>query len=139
MFLLRRYTRGSLFPISTTDYRGSISSTIRHFTSLEPPQSSDSNPSTKGDYFATINHVVNLVRREIHPERSLNRLRLPLTSELVFRVLRATSRSANDSLRFFNWARSNPTYTPTSMEYEQLAKSLASHKNTNPCGRSSSR
>ncbi|KAJ4908142.1 Pentatricopeptide repeat-containing protein [Raphanus sativus] len=123
MFLLRRYTRGSLFSISTTE------STLRHFTSLvDPPQSSESNQSTKGDYFATINHVVNLVRREIHPERSLNRLRLPLTSELVFRVLRATSRSANDSLRFFNWARSNPNYTPTSMEYEQLAKSLASHK-----------
>ncbi|KAF3542837.1 hypothetical protein DY000_02000777 [Brassica cretica] len=129
MFLLRRYTKRSLFSTFTTDFKTSGGLNIRHFTSLEPLQTSDSNPSsTKGDYFAAINHVVNLVRREIHPERSLNRLRLPLTSEFVFRVLRATSRSANDSLRFFNWARSNPSYTPTSMEYEQLAKSLALHK-----------
>ncbi|CAH8381438.1 unnamed protein product [Eruca vesicaria subsp. sativa] len=130
MFLLRRYyTKRTLFSIPNPNSKTSnASSTIRHFTTLQPLQTSDPTQPTKGDYFATINHVVNLIRREIHPERSLNRLRLPLTSEFVFRVLRATSRSSNDSLRFFNWARSNPNYTPTSIEHEELAKSLALHK-----------
>ncbi|XP_031282627.1 pentatricopeptide repeat-containing protein At5g18390, mitochondrial isoform X3 [Pistacia vera] len=81
---------------------------------------------SKDDYFAAINHVANIVRHDIYPERTLSKLNLTLTSELVFRVLRACFTSPSESLRFFTWARAH--YSPTSLEFEQLIKTLAHHK-----------
>ncbi|XP_010549633.1 PREDICTED: pentatricopeptide repeat-containing protein At5g18390, mitochondrial [Tarenaya hassleriana] len=126
MFLLLRRPRRSFFSAISGDSSG-FACYLRRFSAIQPIQCSDPVP-TKGDYFAAISRQLNIVRREIHPEKALNRLRPPGPSEFVFRVLRAPSRSANDSIRFFNWARSNPSYTPTSMEFEEFAKTLASHQ-----------
>ncbi|KAG8648066.1 pentatricopeptide repeat-containing protein At5g18390, mitochondrial [Manihot esculenta] len=88
-----------------------------------PPSASTTN---KDAYFALIHHITNIVRRDIYPERTLNRLNLPVTSDLVFRVLRACCHSPSESLRFFTWARAH--YSPTSVEYEELVKTLARAK-----------
>ncbi|CAI0433640.1 unnamed protein product [Linum tenue] len=80
----------------------------------------------KDAYFAAIHQITNIVRRDIYPERTLNKLNLPVTSELVFRVLRALSNSPTESIRFFTWARGH--YTPTSIEVEELIKTLARGK-----------
>ncbi|KAM7250545.1 hypothetical protein ACFE04_022428 [Oxalis oulophora] len=99
-----------------------------HFTTTRPRLPSPTPPpsqTNKDDYFALIHHITNLVRREVHPERSLNRLNLTVNSELVFRVLRAFSNSPSESLRFFSWSRAH--YTPTSIEFEELIKTLAKH------------
>lgn len=84
------------------------------------------------DYYATIHHISNIVRKDIYLERTLNRLCPPssnanlITSDLVFRVLRACPSSGPESLRFFSWARSrSPNYTPTTVEFEELLKTLA--------------
>ncbi|GMJ11256.1 hypothetical protein like AT5G18390 [Hibiscus trionum] len=81
---------------------------------------------SKDDYFAVIHHISNVVRREVHPERALNRMNLSVNSELVFRVLRSCSNSPTESLCFFSWARSH--YTPTSVEFEELIKILIRHR-----------
>ncbi|KAB1995940.1 hypothetical protein ES319_D13G195800v1 [Gossypium barbadense] len=81
---------------------------------------------SKDDYFAAIHHISNIVRREVHPERTLNRMNLSVNSELVFRILRSCSNSPTESLRFFSWARSH--YTPTSVEFEELVKILILHR-----------
>ncbi|KAK8542942.1 hypothetical protein V6N13_136509 [Hibiscus sabdariffa] len=81
---------------------------------------------SKDDYFAAIHHISNIVRREVHPERTLNRMNLSVNSELVFRVLRSCSNSPKESLCFFSWARSH--YTPTSVEFEELIKILIRHR-----------
>ncbi|GMI84509.1 hypothetical protein like AT5G18390 [Hibiscus trionum] len=81
---------------------------------------------SKDDYFAAIHHISNIVRREVHPERALNRMNLSVNSELVFRVLRSCSNSPTESLCFFSWARSH--YTPTSVEFEELIKILIRHR-----------
>ncbi|KAF5735263.1 Pentatricopeptide repeat (PPR) superfamily protein [Tripterygium wilfordii] len=94
----------------------------RHFRTIN----TDTSATTKDDYFAAIHHIANIVRREVHPERTLNKLDIPVTSELVFRVLRACSNSPSESLRFFHWARSH--YSPTSLEFEELIKILACHR-----------
>lgn len=75
---------------------------------------------SRDDYFTAIHHISNIVRREVHPERTLNRMNLSVNSELVFRVLRSCSNSPTESIRFFSWARSH--YIPTSVEYEELVK-----------------
>ncbi|TXG66174.1 hypothetical protein EZV62_007449 [Acer yangbiense] len=80
---------------------------------------------SKDDYFAAINHISNIVRHDIYPERTLSRMNLTLTSELVYRVLRACSNSPSECIRFFTWARAH--YTPTSLEFEELIKTLARH------------
>ncbi|KAK7852392.1 pentatricopeptide repeat-containing protein [Quercus suber] len=81
--------------------------------------------SNNDQYFAAIHHVSNIVRRDFYLERTLNKLSLRVTSELVFRVLRACSSAATESHRFFNWALTQPNYHPTSLEFEELIKSLA--------------
>lgn len=87
--------------------------------------------TTNDDYFATIHHISNIVRKDIYLERTLNRLCPPssnnvITSDLVFRVLRACPSSGPESLRFFAWARSrSPNYVPTTVEFEELLKTLA--------------
>ncbi|KAK2637948.1 hypothetical protein Ddye_025743 [Dipteronia dyeriana] len=80
---------------------------------------------SKDDYFTAINHISNIVRHDIYPERTLSRMNLTLTSELVYRVLRACSNSPSECIRFFTWARAH--YTPTSLEFEELIKTLAHH------------
>ncbi|XP_012572465.1 uncharacterized protein [Cicer arietinum] len=88
--------------------------------------------TSKDEYFAAIQHVANIVRRDFYLERTLNKLRITITPELVFRVLRACSSSPTESLRFFNWARSHhhhPPYTPTSVEFEQIVTILANANN----------
>ncbi|GLT29306.1 hypothetical protein SLA2020_041800 [Shorea laevis] len=97
------------------------STSVRNYASV--PQSP---PISKDDYFAAIQHISNIVRREIHPERTLNSMCISVNSELVFRVLRACSNSPIESLRFFSWAQSN--YLPTSVEYEELVKILIRHR-----------
>ncbi|XWS42624.1 hypothetical protein CRYUN_Cryun16bG0029800 [Craigia yunnanensis] len=81
---------------------------------------------SKDEYFSAIHHISNIVRREVHPERTLNRMNLSVNSELVFRVLRSCSNSPTESLRFFSWARSH--YIPTSVEFEELVKILILHR-----------
>ncbi|KAG4199703.1 hypothetical protein ERO13_A05G164100v2 [Gossypium hirsutum] len=80
----------------------------------------------KDDYFAAIHHISNIVYREVHSERTLNRMNLFVNHELVFRVLRSCSNSPTESLRFFSWARSH--YTPTSVEFEELVNILILHR-----------
>ncbi|KAJ8770297.1 hypothetical protein K2173_013013 [Erythroxylum novogranatense] len=88
--------------------------------------STSSIPVDKDAYFTLVNHITNIVRTDIYPERTLNKLNIPLTSELVYRVLRACSHSPSESFRFFTWARAH--YCPTTVEYEELIKTLASAK-----------
>lgn len=80
------------------------------------------------DYFATVHHISNIVRRDIYMERTLNRMCISkiVNSELVYRVLRSCCGCGIESFRFFNWARTNhPNYDPTTLEFEELLKTLA--------------
>ncbi|XP_015087918.1 pentatricopeptide repeat-containing protein At5g18390, mitochondrial-like isoform X1 [Solanum pennellii] len=80
------------------------------------------------DYFATIHHVSNIVRRDIYLERTLNKMHISriVNSELVYRVLRSCCQHGIESFRFFNWARTqHPQYDPTTVEFEELLKTLA--------------
>ncbi|KAL5566812.1 hypothetical protein UlMin_029976 [Ulmus minor] len=88
-----------------------------------------SSKSSKDDYFAAIHHISNIVRRDFYMERTLNKMRISIDSELVYRVLRACSNSGTEALRFFNWARTHhPTYEPTTVELEELVRTLARAK-----------
>ncbi|XP_052183022.1 pentatricopeptide repeat-containing protein At5g18390, mitochondrial [Diospyros lotus] len=84
---------------------------------------------SKDDYFASIHHISNIVRRDIYMERTLNKMRISpsiVNSELVYRVLRSCCHNGAESFRFFNWARSHfPSYNPTALEFEELVKTLA--------------
>ncbi|KAK4426676.1 Pentatricopeptide repeat-containing protein, mitochondrial [Sesamum alatum] len=80
------------------------------------------------DYFATIHHISNIVRRDIYLERTLNKMRISniVNSELVYRILRSCCNHGIESFRFFNWARTHhPNYDPTTLEFEELLKILA--------------
>ncbi|KAK9673265.1 hypothetical protein RND81_12G156600 [Saponaria officinalis] len=77
------------------------------------------------DYFAAINHISTIVRRDIYLERTLNKLNLTLTNDLIFRVLRSCNKHGIQCFRFFNWAKTHPNYSPTSIEYDELIKTLA--------------
>ncbi|EYU27896.1 hypothetical protein ABFS82_13G114300 [Erythranthe guttata] len=80
------------------------------------------------DYFATIHHISNIVRRDIYLERTLNKMRISniVNSELVYRVLRSCCSCGIESFRFFNWARTHhPNYDPTTLEFEELLRILA--------------
>ncbi|XP_047308325.1 pentatricopeptide repeat-containing protein At5g18390, mitochondrial [Impatiens glandulifera] len=88
--------------------------------------------NTKGtsddDYFAVIHHISNIVRRDVYMERTLNKMHITpmINSDLVYRVLRSCCRSGIESFRFFNWARDHPSYESTTVEFEELLKTLAS-------------
>ncbi|KAL4566383.1 hypothetical protein LXL04_030498 [Taraxacum kok-saghyz] len=87
-----------------------------------------SRDGTNDDYFATIHHISNIVRRDIYLERTLNKMCISriVNSELVYRVLRSCSNSGIESFRFFNWVRTqHPQYEPTTLEFEELLKILA--------------
>ncbi|XP_050225618.1 pentatricopeptide repeat-containing protein At5g18390, mitochondrial [Mercurialis annua] len=111
--------RASLFTLSKT-------TTLQHLRHLKTLTSSTQTNNEKDAYFALIHHITNVVRRDFYPERTLNRLHIQVNSELVYRVLRACSASPSESLRFFNWSRAY--YTPTSLEYEELIKTLVKSK-----------
>ncbi|XP_028753171.1 pentatricopeptide repeat-containing protein At5g18390, mitochondrial [Neltuma alba] len=101
----------------------------RHHLKTLTTSAGAANAPCKDDYFAAIHHISNIVRRDFYMERTLNKLRISVNSELVFRVLRACSNSGTESFRFFNWARSyNPSYQPTSVEFEEMVKILARAK-----------
>ncbi|OIW02107.1 hypothetical protein TanjilG_26647 [Lupinus angustifolius] len=109
-------------------HRTNIPSTAKTLTTT-----TNTATSTRDEYFAAIHHVSNIVRRDFYMERTLNKLRITVTPELVYRVLRACSHSPSESLRFFNWARSHhPSYNPTSLEFEQIIKTLADSNNYQP-------
>lgn len=80
------------------------------------------------NYFATIHHISNIVRRDVYMERTLNKMKISnmVNSELVYRVLRSCCNCGIESFRFFNWARTHhPNYDPTTLEFEELLKTLA--------------
>lgn len=119
----------------------STTTTLRHLKTLASSTITDHGSNTtkgggggggkgvsKDDYFATIHHISNIVRRDIYMERTLNKMRISniVNSELVYRVLRYCCHSGVESFRFFNWARMNhPQYDPTTLEFEELLKTLA--------------
>ena len=83
---------------------------------------------TNDDYFATIHHISNIVRRDIYLERTLNKMCISriVNSELVYRVLHSCSNSGIKSFCFFNWVQTqHPQYEPTTVEFEELLKILA--------------
>ncbi|XP_057477863.1 pentatricopeptide repeat-containing protein At5g18390, mitochondrial [Actinidia eriantha] len=101
-----------------------LNTSTAHGTKLP---SSDRPTANKDDYFAAIHHISNIVRRDIFMERTLNKLRLTVDSELVYRVLRSCSASGAGSFRFFTWARTHhPSYYPTTAEFSELLRTLAS-------------
>ncbi|BFG37267.1 hypothetical protein CerSpe_235420 [Prunus speciosa] len=101
---------------------------IRHLATVNAAPQNGVVPN-KDDYFSAIQHITNIVRRDHFMERTLNKLRITVDSELVYRVLRACSAAGTESLRFFNWARTHhPTYHPTTLELEELVKTLARTK-----------
>ncbi|KAL6546671.1 hypothetical protein OROMI_022392 [Orobanche minor] len=90
--------------------------------------SSNSRALPNDDYFATIHHISNIVRRDIYMERTLNKMRISsiVNSELVYRILRSCCNCGIECFRFFNWARTHhPNYDPTTLEFEELLKILA--------------
>ncbi|CAA0826569.1 Pentatricopeptide repeat-containing protein -mitochondrial [Striga hermonthica] len=92
------------------------------------PATNSSRTVPNDDYFATIHHISNIVRRDIYMERTLNKMRISpiVNSELVYRVLRSCSGCGIECFRFFNWARTNhPSYDPTTLEFEELLRILA--------------
>ncbi|EXB93122.1 hypothetical protein L484_024459 [Morus notabilis] len=120
--------------INTNSYKAQ---NLRYFQTLPSTavngdhyQNSTKPSSSKDNYFAAIHHISNIVQRDFYMERTLNKLRIAaVDSDLVFRVLRACHKFGPESLRFFNWARSHqPSYRPTSVELEELAKNLARTK-----------
>ncbi|XP_021855359.2 pentatricopeptide repeat-containing protein At5g18390, mitochondrial [Spinacia oleracea] len=111
----------SLLPLNSLF---SLLSTFSSSNGRKHPSSTTT--TTNDEYFAAIHHISNIVRRDIYLERTLNKLRLTVTNELVYRVLRSCSRDGIQSFRFFNWARSySPSYSPTAIEHEELIKTLA--------------
>lgn len=116
-FLLRTYLSCLPLPHSCTV----SSSLLRSLKTVTPTTSR----GTNDDYFAAIHHISNIVRRDIYLERTLNKMPIQITSELVYRVLRSCSNSGIESFRFFNWARTHPSYDPTTVEFEELVKTLA--------------
>ncbi|KAK9117416.1 hypothetical protein Sjap_016363 [Stephania japonica] len=91
----------------------------------EPPITNTHND----DYFAAIHHVSNIVRRDFYMERTLQKMRINVTSELVYRVLRSCNKAGIESFRFFNWARNQPRYQPTTLEFEELIRTLGRTRN----------
>ncbi|KAL9431536.1 hypothetical protein AB3S75_026681 [Citrus x aurantiifolia] len=56
--------------------------------------------TSKDDYFAAVNHTANIVRHDIYPERTLNRLNLTLISELVSSATAALLLLPNPSVSY---------------------------------------
>ncbi|KAL8244265.1 hypothetical protein R6Q59_010523 [Mikania micrantha] len=97
-------------------------------TTVTDHPSNGGSGGTNDDYFATIHHISNIVRRDIYLERTLNKMCISrlVNSELVYRVLLSCCGSGIESFRFFNWARTqHPQYEPTTVEFEELLKILA--------------
>ncbi|KAI3926202.1 hypothetical protein MKW98_028338 [Papaver atlanticum] len=108
-----------------------LTTKLKHLNNVE----NESNTSSRGggvsndDYFAAIHHISNIVRRDFFLERTLQKMQINVTSELVYRVLRSCNKSGIESFRFFNWARNQSKYEPTTLEYEELIKTLGRTRN----------
>ncbi|KAF8402178.1 hypothetical protein HHK36_013130 [Tetracentron sinense] len=131
--ILRRYLSSrTQNPISSLS---SATTSLRSLKTLtaKPPQQADHGNSERGisndDYFAAIHHISNIVRRDFYLERTLQKMQISVTSELVYRVLRSCGKSGIESFRFFNWARNQPRYEPTTIEFEELIKTLGRTRN----------
>lgn len=123
-----------LIILSATNTNTTIA--FRSFGTFTKPTFTDNESNTpiggrgvsNDDYFATIHHISNIVRRDIYMERTLNKMSITriVNSELVYRVLRNCCHCGSESFRFFNWARTqHPQYDPTTLEFEELLKTLA--------------
>jgi pentatricopeptide repeat protein len=124
--LLPQTTQTLPLVFSSSHLTKTLTTTTTNNTPENDAVSNTNTKKTKDDYyFAAIHHVSNIVRRDFYLERTLNKLGLRVTSELVFRVLRACSSAPTESHRFFNWALAQPNYKPTSLEFEELIKILA--------------
>ncbi|KAH9305119.1 hypothetical protein KI387_009523, partial [Taxus chinensis] len=87
-------------------------------------------PTEASIYHAAIYHICTIVRYDsMYMERSLQNLNLKLTSELVWRVLKDCAAHGKASYRFFNWAKHQPSYDPTTIEFEEMIKILGSTEN----------
>lgn len=121
-FLCRKHISPSLYATNCIfSYLKTITITAGSGLKLEKNTSDD-------DYFATVHHISNIVRRDIYMERTLNKMQISsiVNSELVYRVLRCCNRSGIESFRFFNWARTHhASYDPTTLEFEELLKTLS--------------
>ena len=62
---------------------------------------SDRPTANTDDYFAAIQHLSTIIRRDIFMKRTLNKLRLTVDSELIYRVLCSCSASGTVSFWFF--------------------------------------
>lgn len=80
--------------------------------------------SAQDKYHAVIHHICGFVRNDVYMERTLQKMGFKVTSELVWRVLRDCSNFGKESYRFFNWAKQQPSYDPTTIEYEELIRIL---------------
>ncbi|XP_074311686.1 uncharacterized protein LOC141647423 [Silene latifolia] len=117
--ILRNYFRRTNHHIPTT--LPPLSHHHHHHLSTTPLPTTTKNDS----YFAAIHHISNIVRRDIYLERTLNKLNFTITNDIIYRVIRSCSRHGIQCFRFFNWARTHPNYTPTSIEFDELIKTLA--------------
>ncbi|PON45993.1 Tetratricopeptide-like helical domain containing protein [Parasponia andersonii] len=121
----------SLSGINTNRYKTqqNLHPLVRYLQTLPTTTATTNGKTSRDDYFAAIHHISNIVQRDFYMERTLNKMRISVDSELVYRVLRACSKSGTESLRFFNWARTHhPSYRPTTVELEELARTLARAK-----------
>ncbi|XP_077251077.1 pentatricopeptide repeat (PPR) superfamily protein [Tasmannia lanceolata] len=133
MFRLRPLSPNLLLlrlTFTTLQNQPRLSSLLRPLTTLTPPPSTNPNrPSTRDDYFAAVHLISNIVRRDFYLERTLQKMHIQPTSEIVFRVLRSCPKSGIESFRFFNWAQNQPNYEPTTIEFEELIKTLGRTRN----------
>ncbi|GLJ26801.1 hypothetical protein SUGI_0522850 [Cryptomeria japonica] len=84
-------------------------------------------------YRAAIYHICTIVRSDsVYMERSLQNLNLKLTSELVWRVLKDCAAHGKEAYRFFNWARHQTSYDPTTIEFEEMIQILGRTENWDP-------
>uniref|UniRef100_A0A7N0T7Y6 Pentatricopeptide repeat-containing protein n=1 Tax=Kalanchoe fedtschenkoi TaxID=63787 RepID=A0A7N0T7Y6_KALFE len=119
-----------LFAVKSNPRRRAQNFFLRHLKTLISTDQDAPTSKTvpKDDYFAVIHHISNVVRRDFYLERTLNKMPIKVDSELVYRVLRSCSNSGTEAFRFFNWARTHPTYEPTTIEFEEMVRILAKAK-----------
>uniref|UniRef100_A0A453RLW1 Pentacotripeptide-repeat region of PRORP domain-containing protein n=1 Tax=Aegilops tauschii subsp. strangulata TaxID=200361 RepID=A0A453RLW1_AEGTS len=85
-------------------------------------------PTSKDAYFAAVNHLSTIVRRDFYLERTLNRLRLPspFPPDLALRVIRAAAPSEPlHAARFLAWLRAKPNFSPSADHFDALLLPLA--------------
>lgn len=76
---------------------------------------------------AAIDHICGIVGADdMYMERKLQKLALIPTSDFVWRILKQFSGTgqSRQAYRFFNWAKHQPSYDPTTTEFELMLKIL---------------